>query len=229
MGFARYFLVLNLVLAVLASKDLSQNLNADSANRANKAQNLDNFELSFEACESAESPLDSAKCEETIAYLEKSCAKRGAQACTALGYLYENGLGAELDTAHALSYYARACDLRASVGCVNAGAIYAEAEKYADAASYFVRACELRNADGCFNAGVGHLYGQGVVESEFLAKIYFNDAIRLYNARCERDDASACEMLAKIYNDGIVAEGNARKAEWFAKKACEIEGRFCEK
>lgn len=220
MGFARYLLVLNLVLVVLASKNISQNLQEDLAQK-----------LSLKPCEGVESSankVDSAKCKAIIAYLEKSCKNRGSQACTALGYLYENGLGVAKNTKRALLYYSRACDLRSGFGCVNAGAIYAEAKNYKEANGYFSRACELRNADGCFNAGVSHLYGQGAMESEFLAKIHFNDAIELYAERCERRDASACEMLANVYNDGIIAEVSAQKSQLFRQKACEIEARFCE-
>lgn len=215
MGFARYFLAL--VLVAFASQNLAQNLQDDLPQK-----------LSLKPCENAESKLDSAKCEKIIAYLEKSCKKRGAQACTALGYLYENGLGIAKNIKRALSHYGRACDLRAGFGCVNAGAIYAEAKNYDDANSYFARACELRNADGCFNVGVSHLYGQGAIKSEFLAKMYFNDAIELYIERCEKRDASACDVLANVYNDGIAIEINAQKSQHFRKKACEIEARFCE-
>ncbi|MGX3010084.1 tetratricopeptide repeat protein [Helicobacter sp. 23-1044] len=180
--------------------------------------------LTLEACKGG----DVAQCEQTIDFLKKSCDKKGAQSCFTLGYIYENGVGVEVRVDSAIAYYKRGCDLRSALGCVNAGAIYAKIKNFEVANTYFSRACELRNADGCFNLGISYLYGQGVRESAFLAKMRFNDAIELYEEACARGDANACQSVAGIYASGEAVEADLQKAEDFAQRACEIDERFCE-
>lgn len=183
---------------------------------------LNGDELTFQACKIG----NTKQCLKTIHYLKASCDKGGSQSCGTLGYIYENGLGVSVNIKLALKFYEKSCDLRNALGCVNLGAIYASIENYDEANGYFDRACEMRNADGCYNLGISYLYGYGVMQSEILSNMRFNDALELYMELCKKKNASACKSVANIYSDGIITDIDNEKSQYFLQKACEIDSAF---
>lgn len=185
---------------------------------------LTSNDLTLQHCKIGNVP----QCLKTIEYLKQSCQQGGGQSCGTLGYIYENGLGVSVNVKLAIEFYTKSCDLRGAFGCVNVGAIYAKIKDYKNANVFFQRACELRNADGCFNLGVSYLYGYGVKENDFFAKMRFNEALELYIELCKKNNASACNSVSTIYSDGIIVDIDDEKSQEFLQKACKIDSAFCQ-
>jgi eukaryotic-like serine/threonine-protein kinase len=88
----------------------------------------------------------------------KACDAGSAAGCTALGVLYNRGMGAERDVARAAEYYGRGCTLGDMAGCNNLGTLYQfGAIGFRDigkARELYDRACANGQMDGCANLGL---------------------------------------------------------------------------
>ena len=104
--------------------------------------------------------------------LERGCQHGSAEACDDLGWIYDDGLGLEVDKTKAAQFYAKACAGNFLRGCTNEGVMHLKGEGFAKdsskAAELFQKACDGGNATDCFN--VGKMYE--VVHATKAATVY---------------------------------------------------------
>ncbi len=123
-----------------------------------------------------------------VAKCQQACADGNAVACSALGFVYEEGLGVPKDAARAATLYRQACDQGNALGCLNLGRLNEEglgvSKDLARAALLYERACDGRSALGCSILGRLHRVGSGVAPD--LAR-----AAGFYQRACDGENAAA--------------------------------------
>lgn len=109
------------------------------------------------------------------------CARGDREACSALGILYERGLGVTASFDRALALYEQSCSAGSPGGCVNlvllARRFHLPAASPDRAVILLRHACDADHAAGCAELGRMTLAGEGVVGSA-------PEAARLYEKAC---------------------------------------------
>lgn len=147
---------------------------------------------------------------------ELGCRGNDAGACSALGVLYELGLGRAKSYAAAHSYYERACKDGNQRGCVNLGRLESERSDATDtdrarARTLFASACDASEASGCAELGRMLARAKGPSRDIVGADIMLGRA-------CDKNLFRACYELAELYR-GQPTEDVARSTTLYAK-AC---------
>jgi uncharacterized protein len=127
---------------------------------------------------------------------EQKCAAGNAEACGALGALFQDGTGVEKDYARAAKLFQRACDLGSASGCGRLGVMYSLSDKGLDkdvtrSVTLFRRSCDLGSANGCMAAGVFLEVGNGVPQDP-------GAAAALYARACDGGAKDACHLLRQL-------------------------------
>lgn len=152
--------------------------------------------------------------------LEKGCKHGSAEACDDLGWIYDDGLGIDVDKSKAAEFYGKSCAGDFARGCTNAGVMYLSGEggvakDTKKAASLFTKACDAKNWTGCKNLGLRYLTGDGVPKDEMRAKKLFEDG-------CNAEHGSSCYDLAVMYSNGEGMPKNKAKAKTIFSKSCDL-------
>lgn len=134
------------------------------------------------------------------------CASNNPSACNELGVLFQQGKGVDQSYSEAFDYFAKACDMNYSIGCMNAGG-----NPYYHSKVYYEKACTLDDGNGCSNIAFDYLQNKRYE----LAKMFFEKACSLNNAR-------GCTWLGKLYFSGIGVEKSSSKAVTYYKKSCSL-------
>ncbi len=118
------------------------------------------------------------------------------KSCLELGLLYIKGHGVEQDTAKALEYYEKACDLGLGEGGMALGVLYANGQDtlrqdYTRAKTYFERACDLGDGRGCYVLGT--IYEDGGIVKQDMSK-----AKELYGKACDLGSQNGCDAYEEI-------------------------------
>jgi hypothetical protein len=95
-----------------------------------------------------------------------------ANACTNLGFMYNNAQGVKLSHSLAAEYYRRGCENGNGLGCTNLGIMYWRAVLQKDdklAAEMFERGCRNGDSGGCRGLGYMYKHGYGVPKDETRA------------------------------------------------------------
>lgn len=172
-------------------------------------------------------------CIQIINYLSVACNGGGVVACGVLGYMYENGIGFDVNFKEAKAYYEDSCNGDYNLSCVNLGNMYANGngvKKDARKANQlFNKACKNNSAEGCINLGIAYFIGNEVRLNVQKANELFNNAIEIYKESCKNNNAESCISLSLIYKDGL---GDIQKDEALAIKyqnvTCSIDKNFCD-
>lgn len=151
-------------------------------------------------------------------YLRKSCDMGVLDACTDLGWYYENppddGWGE--DAAKAASYYDRACEHDLATACANLARMARHGtgvdENWRRAVDLYDRACEADHPDECIFAGRMLLRHQ---ESPDIDRV-----VDLYERGCEAKDAN-CLELAILHWEGEYIPRDEEKSSKLFERACE--------
>ncbi len=147
---------------------------------------------------------------------ELGCKGNDAGACSALGVLYELGIGRAKSYAGAHKSYERACKAGNQRGCVNLGRLESERSQATNldrsrARILFATACEANEASGC--AELGRMLARDKSPNRDLV-----GADIMLGRACEKNLFRACYELAELYR-GQPAEDVARSTTLYAK-AC---------
>lgn len=151
-------------------------------------------------------------------YWEKGCDElNNADSCSALGLLYEEGLGVKQDIKKTMIYYSKACELTNNgYICYYLGNLLKGVKNTFlpwTRAGYYARACELNKVDACRR--LGYIYELGEGEKKDTVR-----AIEYYEKGCELDDALSCVDLGIIYASGDGVRQDFAKTRQYYEKAC---------
>jgi len=139
-------------------------------------------------------------------YYQKGCNFGENDACSALGYLYEMGVGTDADPKKALKLYTKSCEKDGVKGCFllakafDAGALGLNTDPR-KALEYFDKACGNDYADACKYAASHYETGTGTQKDLEKAKI-------LYESGCLLGDDEACQKLSKDDLKKLLNESN---------------------
>ena len=146
------------------------------------------------------------------------CEAGHIESCLHLGFTKKLELATQKE---ALTYFAKACDLKSTEGCMEAGST-AEIclEKPRLALTYFTKACDLNDASGCSRVGFAILKAK-----------QDDDALKFLGKACEMKDPSSCLALGDLYSGKIGSGKNADPAKAKANYdlGCKLgEQKSCE-
>lgn len=129
---------------------------------------------------------------EALALFDRLCARGHADSCTDTGYLYGQGLGADVDATRSAAFSARGCTLGSGMGCNNLAVHLATGEGVARsagaAARYYERSCTMGTGLACLNLAE-------MLEAGELGDPQPNRARALYRKACDLGEAEACARL----------------------------------
>lgn len=153
---------------------------------------------------------------------ERACDEQHAGACSALGVIYEIGLGVAADPARASALYERACRYGNVRGCTNLAIVqiwgFGVPREVRFAARLLGVTCARGDAKACLHLARLHDAGEGTSMDRALAA-------RLFELACDGQEASACLERAEI----LANAGRHRDAEEFYGKACSFgDARACD-
>jgi TPR repeat protein len=126
--------------------------------------------------------------------LTKACDHNDFEACSKLGFLYEDGNGVPKDPTKAMALYQKGCDLGHAMSCNALSALYAYgvgvARDAVKAAALAREACEGGYAGGCGSYGIMLANGIGSTKDPANARPFLEVA-------CRADKKEACDELSK--------------------------------
>ena len=182
------------------------------------------FELYEEACEAqdiygcaqqgllymAQQDYQSA-----LSYLSQGCSAGFTQHCSAIGDIYNQGVGISKDTDKAISYYQKGCSQN------NADACYKLAELNKDEKStaqnsfgIYSDLCMLGDLRSCFGVGMGYELGIGT-------PVDLDNAMVKYEESCDQDYAAACSKVGEFHLQDKVRTSDIDTGEKLVQKGCE--------
>lgn len=165
----------------------------------------------------------------SLTYYKKSflladnyCQQNIKDACKTLSYLYENGLGTEIDLAKADNASSKACDLGDAASC------YYQARINADNMTTFIlytdKACQNNMAYACLV--LGNTYLTGFNESMAEIEKDTEKGISYINKACEMNN-EICANLADIYISGDDLEQDYNTAVTYYETALKHYEKLC--
>lgn len=150
------------------------------------------------------------------------CKQNIKDACKTLSYLYENGLGTDIDLAKADNASSKACDLDDAASC------YYQARVNADNMTAFIlytdKACQNNMAYACLV--IGNTYLTGFNESMAEIEKNIEKGILYINKACEMDN-EICASLADIYISGDDLEQDYNTAVIYYETALKHYETLC--
>ncbi len=87
--------------------------------------------------------------------------------------------------------YEKACNLKDSPGCINAGYMYSVTKNFKEAIVRYSNACELKDGRGCYNLGVMQYNAQGTAKDE-------KQAVENFKKGCKSSVKEACDALKEL-------------------------------
>jgi TPR repeat protein len=171
---------------------------------------------------------------EVAAAYEQACDGGYSQACTNLGWMYENGRGVNKDLTAAVRLYQRGCDgatcsLPNNLGCVNLGRAFRDGNgveaNQVVATRLFRQVCsrtpvpgssedEANIARACSLAGTASLFGNGVQRD-------IREALALLEKGCAAGDTFGCYNLGTIHDNGAGVTADKNRAITYYQRACD--------
>lgn len=147
---------------------------------------------------------------------ELACERGDLGACSALGVMYEQGLGVRANDAMAFRLFDQACRGGNDAGCVNLGLAYVNGRGVAfdsrQAAELFGLGCAKGDPRGCSQLAELYLAGDGVPRDT-------TKAAQLYAISCDARQWESCYAVAKLHEDGTIGPDPVA-AITFYEKAC---------
>ncbi len=150
------------------------------------------------------------------------CQQNIKDACKTLSYLYENGLGTDIDLAKADNASSKACDLGDAASC------YYQARVNADNMTAFIlyndKACQNNMDYACLV--LGNTYLTGFNESMAEIEKDIEKGISYINKACEMNNVM-CASLADIYISGDDLEQDYNTAVTYYETALKHYETLC--
>lgn len=153
-----------------------------------------------------------------LAAFRKSCARKVPDACFALGFWQELGLGTKANQTEANVSYEKSCDLKFSPACNALGDYYLNKDNpkrdSSRALSYYQKACDMGLGSGCEEAGFLYYTGEGVPKDRVRS-------LPLFERACKANEAMSCALAGGQYLAGEGTKTNVDKAIAFYEKGCD--------
>jgi TPR repeat protein len=178
---------------------------------------------------------------EKVAFYEQACDGGYSQACTNLGWMYQNAKAVNKDSAAAARLYKRGCDGNAcylpnNLGCVNLGRMFRDGDGVEEhqtvATRLFRNVCSrspLSDEDAaniaraCSLAGTAYLSGAGVPKDVL-------QALPLLEKSCAASDTLGCFNLGIVYENGAGVTADKGRAIGYYQRACDHgDGEACQR
>jgi TPR repeat protein len=161
--------------------------------------------------------MDDDTKKEVFAVYQAGAEHGDALSMVTLGFLYQNGEGADRDYAKAREWYKKAADKGDAIGMIGLGASYAYGQgvgqDYAKAREWFEKAADEGNATAMTRLGFLYQNGEGVDRD-------YRKAREWYEKAADKGYALAMTYLGALYgNSEGVAQDYAKAREWFEKAA----------
>ncbi len=160
---------------------------------------------------------DAATAKTAANEFELGCKTGDAAACSALGVVFETGVGRPQDARQARGLYAKACSAKNQRGCVNLAKLeIASAQGAGDLALAHERlflACELGEPSGC--AAMGERLRRGAGVPRDLEK-----ADRMLDRGCAAGNAEACYALGDLREVDEASPAHNQAAITLFVKSC---------
>ena len=140
--------------------------------------------------------------QEALTWYKKAANQNNATAITNIGYMYQNGVGVEVDLVKGFEYYLKAADLGNAAAQENLGRSYefgiGTKQDYAKAHEYFAKGAAQNHAGAIVNLGT--FYNKGVIVKKNRAK-----ALELYKKSADLGNSAGAFNLgnAYLYGDGV--------------------------
>jgi hypothetical protein len=141
-------------------------------------------------------------------------------ACNALGYMYQLGLGVKINYNQAREYYLKACDDDSSLSCSNLGTLYQRGlgvtpdDKHA--LSLFEQGCDAYNLEGCEWAGQMYMNGGTGVPKDNA------QALERFKKACDGELAAGCGDEGYMYTMGLGVKADKPYGASLFKRGCEM-------
>jgi uncharacterized protein len=109
------------------------------------------------------------------------------RACVLLGAFESSGLGVPMNVESGLARSLDGCARGDSLGCFNAGALYASREEYSRAAGFYQKSCDGGDAEACHELAVLYDEAKGVAFDHARSRALFRRACTLgFTRACGR-------------------------------------------
>jgi TPR repeat protein len=171
---------------------------------------------------------------EVAAAYEQACDGGYSQACTNLGWIYENARGVNQDFSAAARLYKHACDgnscyLPNNLGCVNLGRLFRDGKgveaNQTVAMRLFRQVCSRTSIRGsqedaaniaraCSLSGTALLFGNGVQPN-------VAEGLTLLEKGCGENDTFGCYNLGTVYDNGTGVGQDKTRAIGYYQRACD--------
>jgi TPR repeat protein len=146
---------------------------------------------------------------------ERGCEQGGGESCNAAAHMYGHGQGVAADSARAISFGLRSCDLGFWQGCYNLGASLVgsdDAKVAAKGHELLMRGCEGGHGPSCTKHGASFFAGEGTDPAR---------ARSLVKRACDAGDAKGCGFLGGALRDGIGGPVDVAAANQYLERACD--------
>ncbi len=149
---------------------------------------------------------------------DAQCRRGEMKSCFAVGWMYENGSGAEKDLAKAMVLYKMACDGGGAEGCRGLGWMYSQGigapTDAARAMDLYKLGCDRGDASSCSN--LGFMYGTAKAGAPDYAR-----AFTLSKQGCDGGDPNGCNSLGILHENGWGLAADLARAAVFYRQACD--------
>ncbi len=134
-----------------------------------------------------------------------------------LGYMYNEGLGVELNETEAVKWYRRAAMRGNAASQLNLGYMYEFAEGVdkdnTEAVKWYRKSADQGNATAQANLGHMYEYGKGVAKN-------YSEALRWYHKSAKQGSARGQNKIGRMYQYGKGVKQNYSEAiKWYRKSA----------
>ena len=117
---------------------------------------------------------------------ELACQSGEKMGCENLAVMYVLGKGMSKDSASAIKFYEKGCELGSKEACSGAGGIYVSSDKE-KARTLLNKGCELGDGFSCATAG-----------SYLLEEKKFKEAYALFEKACKIGDSLGCQFASDL-------------------------------
>lgn len=153
---------------------------------------------------------------ETVATLERDCARKDPLSCGFLGSLLMQGTQVPRDADRAVELFTFACNHGDALSCESMGGyVLSIAGPVPEMLSWYEKGCALGNASCCMWVGAG-LVDMAKSPADYAR------AVKALTVACDGDADVACNLLGRLYSEGKGVEKSTAEGERLRRKACTL-------
>lgn len=155
--------------------------------------------------------------EPALAASVAACESDSADACAAVGFAHDKGLGVDVDYATALRWYQSSCASGSTRGCTGLADLYWSGDGVESdpqrAVQLYTQSCAADDPWAC--SQLGHIYDEGEVVPQDYVR-----ARELYERACEGGDPLGCSNWGVLMLEGMGVTPSAERAAQLFERGC---------